>query len=82
MVEQIKNISSELYNDYEDTPSSIIVDESVWCLRKIEKLLRKFRDLQQDKTDRVNHVLDLLNTTNLLCQVLGIDFKKTVILKE
>ena len=78
MVEQIKNISNELYNDFENTPSSIIVDEYVWFLREIEKLLSELRILQQDKTDRLNHVLDHLNTINSLCKILGIDFKKTV----
>ena len=41
MVEQIGNISNELYNDSEDTTSSIVVDESVWSLRRIEKLLSR-----------------------------------------
>ena len=78
MVEQIVNISNELYNGSENTPSSIVVDESVWSLREIKKLLSELRELQQDKTDRLNHVLDLLNTINSLCKVLGIDFKKTM----
>lgn len=30
------------------------------------------------QSDRLNHVLDLLNTLNSLCLVLGIDFKQTV----
>ena len=30
------------------------------------------------QSDRLNHVLDLLNTLNSLCLVLGIDFKETV----
>ena len=76
MVEQVWNISNELYNDSEDTLPSIVVDDSIWPLRKIEKLLSELRELQQDKTDRLNHVLDLLNTVSSLCKVLGIDFSK------
>ena len=78
MVEQVWNISNELYNDSEDTLPSIVMDDSIWPLRKIEKLLSELRELQQDKTDRLNHVSDLLNTVSSLCKVLGIDFSKTV----
>ena len=67
-----------MYNDSEDTMSIIVVDEIDLSLRKLEKLHGELRDLQQDKSDRLNHVLDLFMTINLLCKVLGIDFKKTV----
>ena len=60
VLEQIKNISNELYNDSEDTPSSIVVDETDLSIRKLEELHSELRDLQQDKNDRLNHVLDLL----------------------
>ena len=30
------------------------------------------------QSDRLKHVLDLLNTLNSLCLVLGIDFKETI----
>ncbi|GFY81196.1 FAD/NAD(P)-binding oxidoreductase family protein [Actinidia rufa] len=55
----------------------IVVDETDLSIRKVEELHSEFRDLQQDKIDCLNHVLDLLKTVNSLCKVLGIDFKKT-----
>ena len=54
------------------------MDDSIWSLRKIEQLLSELREFQQDKTDRLNHVSNLLNTVSSLCKVLGIDFNKTV----
>ncbi|GFZ04655.1 sequence-specific DNA binding transcription factor ATNDX [Actinidia rufa] len=77
VLEQIKIISNELYNDSDDTPSSIVVDEIDLSFRKLEELHSEFRDLQQDKGDRQKYVLDLLNTVNSLCKILGIDFKQT-----
>ena len=47
-------------------------------LRKLEELHRELQDLQQDKSDHLKYVLDLLNTMTSVCLVLGIDFKKTV----
>ena len=78
VLEQIKIISNELYNDSDDTPSSIVVDETDLSSRKLEELHSELRDLQQDKGDRQKYVLDLLKTVNSLCKVLGIDFKKMV----
>ena len=56
IIEQIKNISSELYNDSEEPPFSIVVDQKKNSIREIEKLLNELRYLQQDKTNRLNHV--------------------------
>ena len=39
MVEQVWNISNELYIDSEDTLPSIVVDDYIWPLKKIKKLL-------------------------------------------
>ena len=75
---QIENISNELYNDSEDTPSSIVVDETDLSIRKLEDMHSELRDFQQDKGDRQKYILDLLKTVNSLCKVLGIDFKKIV----
>ncbi|GFS34610.1 microtubule-associated protein 65-9 [Actinidia rufa] len=66
ILEQIEKISNELYIDFEDTPSSIVVDESDLSLRKLEELHKGLRDLQQDKGDRQKYVLDLLKTANSL----------------
>ncbi|GFZ15631.1 microtubule-associated protein 65-9 [Actinidia rufa] len=75
---QIEKISNKLYNDSDDTPSSLVVDESDLSIRKLGQLHSELRDLQQDKDDRLNHVLDLLKTVHSLCKVLGLDFETTV----
>ena len=61
-----------------NTLPNIVVDEINLFLRKLEELQLEFQDLQQNKIDRQKHVLDLLNTVNSLCLILGIDFKKKV----
>ncbi|GFY99178.1 leucine-rich repeat transmembrane protein kinase [Actinidia rufa] len=75
---QIEKISNELYNDSDDTPSSLVVNESDLSIRNLGQLHSELRDLQQGKDDRLNHVLDLLKTVHSLCEVLGLDFEKTV----
>ncbi|GFZ14481.1 calcium-dependent protein kinase (CDPK) family protein [Actinidia rufa] len=55
-----------------------VVDESDLSIRKLGQLHNELRDLQQDKDDRLNHVLDLLKTEHSLCKVLGLDFERTV----
>ena len=54
------------------------MDETNLSIRKLEELHSEIRDIQQDKGDRQKYVLNLLNTVNLLCKFLGIDFKKAV----
>ncbi|GFY95671.1 microtubule-associated protein 65-9 [Actinidia rufa] len=71
---QIEKISNKLYNDSDDTLSSLVVDESDLSIRKLGQLHSELRDLQQDKDDRLNHVLDIYS----LCKVLGLDFETTV----
>ncbi|PSS32421.1 Microtubule-associated protein [Actinidia chinensis var. chinensis] len=79
ILEQIQKISNEIHMYSEYTLSRTIVDETDLSLRKLEELNRELQALQKEKSDRVKHVLDLLNTLNSLCLVLGIDFKETVI---
>ena len=56
IIEQIENISSELYNYSEEPPFSKVMDQKKNSIREIEKLLSELRCLQQDKTNRLNHV--------------------------
>ncbi|GFY81967.1 microtubule associated protein (MAP65/ASE1) family protein [Actinidia rufa] len=78
VLEQIQKISNEIHMSSEYTPSRTVVDEADLSLRKLEELHRELQALQKEKSDRLKHVLDLLNTLNSLCLVLGIDFKETV----
>ncbi|KAA8533822.1 hypothetical protein F0562_031339 [Nyssa sinensis] len=78
VLEQIQKISNEIYMPSEYTPSNTVVDETDLSLRKLEELHRELQALQKEKSDRLNQVLDQLNTLNSLCLVLGMDFKQTV----
>lgn len=78
VLEQIRKISNEIHRSSEYPPTSTAVDEADLSSRKLEELHRELQALQKEKSDRLNHVLDLLNTLNSLCLVLGIDFKQTV----
>lgn len=74
---QIQKISSELQCSSGYTPASAIESETDLSLRKLEELQRELQALQKEMSDRLKHVLDLLNTLNSLCLVLGVDFKQT-----
>ncbi|KAG1346973.1 ATP synthase subunit beta [Cocos nucifera] len=77
VLEQIRKISIEI-RLAEYTPSKMAIYESDLSTRKLEELHRQLHSLQKEKTERLKQVLDLLNTLNSLCLVLGIDFKQTV----
>ncbi|KAI8564658.1 hypothetical protein RHMOL_Rhmol03G0198300 [Rhododendron molle] len=77
VLEQIQQISSEMQCLSRYTLASTVVDETDLSLRKLEELQRELQALQKEKSDRLKHVLDLLNTLKSLCSVLGIDFKQT-----
>ncbi|KAF5959891.1 hypothetical protein HYC85_001100 [Camellia sinensis] len=78
VLDQIQKLSNEINMSCEYIPPCIVVDETDLSLRKLEELHRELMALQKEKSDRLKHVLDLLNTLNSLCLVLGIDFKETV----
>ena len=52
VLEQIEKISNELYNDSDDTPSSIVVDETDLSSRKLEELYSELWFFQQYTDDR------------------------------
>ncbi|XP_020105633.1 65-kDa microtubule-associated protein 3-like [Ananas comosus] len=77
VIEQIRKITFEIGpTDY--TPAKLVVDESDLSTRKLEELHKQLQCLQKEKSDRLKKVMDHLNSLNLLCDVLGIDFKQTV----
>ncbi|XAR71788.1 hypothetical protein NMG60_11018201 [Bertholletia excelsa] len=78
VLEQIQNIANEIHRTSEYSTTNTVVDETDLSLRKLEELHRELQALQKEKSDRLKHVLDLLNTLNSQCLVLGIDFKQTV----
>ncbi|KAM7504663.1 hypothetical protein LguiB_003567 [Lonicera macranthoides] len=81
VLEQIQNIKNEIYEAGQYNPSKTLVDETDLSLRKLEELHRELLALQKEKAiiDRMKQVLELQNTLNSLCLVLGIDYKQTVI---
>lgn len=78
VLEQIQKITNEIYRPSEYCRMKDVVDESDLSLRKLEELHRQLQSLQKEKSDRLNQVLEHLNTLNSLCLVLGMDFKHTV----
>ncbi|XAR66171.1 hypothetical protein NMG60_11012291 [Bertholletia excelsa] len=76
VIEKIENISRDL--SLEHTPSVKAVDETDLSLEKLEELQIELEMLEKEKSDRLKHVLELMNDLNLLCSVLGVDFKETV----
>ncbi|OAY69667.1 65-kDa microtubule-associated protein 3, partial [Ananas comosus] len=77
VIEQIRKITLEIRpTDY--TPAKFVVDESDLSTRKLEELHKQLQCLQKEKSDRLKKVMDHLKSLNLLCEVLGIDFKQTV----
>ncbi|XP_062073300.1 65-kDa microtubule-associated protein 3 isoform X3 [Humulus lupulus] len=77
VLEEIGNISNEIYGSAEYIPSATI-DETDFTLRKLEELHRQLHALQKEKSDRLKQVQDYLCTLNSLCLVLGMDFKQTI----
>ncbi|KAJ4959013.1 hypothetical protein NE237_026124 [Protea cynaroides] len=78
ILQQILKISNEISGCAKYNLSEIVVDETDLSLRKLEELNRQLQALQKEKEERLKQVLDLLNTLNSLCIVLGMDFKDTV----
>ncbi|KAM6556429.1 hypothetical protein CsatB_003448 [Cannabis sativa] len=77
VLEEIRNISNEIYESPEYIPSATI-DETDFTLRKLEELHRQLHALQKEKSDRLKQVQDYICTLNSLCSVLGMDFKQTI----
>ncbi|XP_058104137.1 65-kDa microtubule-associated protein 3-like [Magnolia sinica] len=77
VLEQIQQISMEISGSGEYTTSKMVVDETDLSMRKLEELHRQLKALQKEKIDRLQQVLNHLNTLSSLCLVLGMDFKHT-----
>uniref|UniRef100_A0A7N0V4D1 Uncharacterized protein n=1 Tax=Kalanchoe fedtschenkoi TaxID=63787 RepID=A0A7N0V4D1_KALFE len=78
VMEQIREMSIELYRTTEHAASRTDVDEGDLSMRRLDDLHRVLQALQKEKSDRQEQVQGHLNTLNCLCLVLGIDFLQTV----
>ncbi|XP_020091265.1 65-kDa microtubule-associated protein 1-like [Ananas comosus] len=77
---QIEKICGEIAGTIEvgeqvGTPS---VDEDDLSLEKLEDFHSQLQDLQKEKSDRQQKVLDYVSTVHDLCTVLGMDFFSTI----
>ncbi|MQL85025.1 hypothetical protein Taro_017537 [Colocasia esculenta] len=77
VLDQIRKITNEI-KPGEFNSSKMVVDESDLSMKRLEELHRQLQALQKEKSDRLKQVLDLLNSLNSLCLVLGMDFKHTI----
>ncbi|CAN4102670.1 unnamed protein product [Withania somnifera] len=74
---QIQKISSEIAGIGEQVVP-LAVDESDLSVKKLDEFQAQLQELQKEKSDRLQKVLDLVSTVHGLCAVLGMDFFSTV----
>ncbi|XP_017245105.2 65-kDa microtubule-associated protein 3 isoform X2 [Daucus carota subsp. sativus] len=78
VLDKMYNISKELYTSDKEFSDIKGIDESDLSLKRLEGLQSQLHDLEKEKSGRLKLVLDLLNSLNSLCLVLGLDFQQTV----
>ncbi|XP_076910157.1 65-kDa microtubule-associated protein 3-like [Bidens hawaiensis] len=74
VIQQIQMIQMEIYA----TSFKTVLDGTDLSLRKLEDLHVQLQALKKEKSDRINNVLDHMNTLNSLCVVLEMDFNQAV----
>ncbi|GAA0166148.1 hypothetical protein Leryth_007827 [Lithospermum erythrorhizon] len=75
---QIQKISGEIAGTSEQVESPV-VDESDLSVKKLAEFHAHLDELQKEKSERLQKVLELVSTVHDLCAVLGMDFLSTVI---
>ncbi|GMN43064.1 hypothetical protein TIFTF001_012255 [Ficus carica] len=78
VVDQLEKISNEIGGSIEEGLHKMVADETDLSFNKLEELRARLLAYQDEKRDRQKQVEDLLSTLNLLCLVLGVDFKHTI----
>ncbi|GAB2271558.1 hypothetical protein Dimus_006391 [Dionaea muscipula] len=78
VMEQIREISNEMYRSPDGALDDRTLDENDLSLTRLEELHTRLHSLQKQKSDRLKQVLDHLKTLSSLCSVLGMDFKDKV----
>ncbi|KAI3703805.1 hypothetical protein L1987_74000 [Smallanthus sonchifolius] len=74
---QIQKIRGEIAGSNERVPN-VTVDESDLSLKKLKEFHDHLQELQKEKSQRLNNVLEFLNNLHDICGVLGVDFYNTV----
>lgn len=75
---QLQKISDEIFGLGEENSFNVAAYETNLSLHRLEELHRKLSELQNEKTNRLNRVIDHLDNLWTLCLVLGIEFKDKV----
>ncbi|XP_073130952.1 65-kDa microtubule-associated protein 3-like isoform X2 [Henckelia pumila] len=77
-LEELHNIKNEICGSGGYMLSNTDVDETDLSSRKLEEVNGELKALQEEKSARLNQILDYLNLVYSLCSVLGLDFIQTV----
>ncbi|THU71669.1 hypothetical protein C4D60_Mb04t03910 [Musa balbisiana] len=77
---QIQKIRGEIsgtlkLGEQVETP---VVDEEDLSLKKLDEYKLQLQELQREKSDRLQKVLDFVSTVHDLCAVMGLDFFSTI----
>ncbi|KAL8248903.1 hypothetical protein R6Q59_005771 [Mikania micrantha] len=77
---QIEKINSEIlgYNQITNTFSSLNLEEHDLSIRKLGECQSQLHSLQKEKSERIHKVMAYVNEVHLMCNILGLDFGKTV----
>ncbi|KAI3708660.1 hypothetical protein L2E82_37975 [Cichorium intybus] len=73
---QIQKIRGEISGTNDQ--GSFKVDESDLSLKKLDEFHGHLQELQKEKSERLNKVLEFVNIVHDICAVLGVDFYDTV----
>ncbi|KAL0726937.1 hypothetical protein Bca4012_023030 [Brassica carinata] len=73
---QIQKICQQIAGGLNNGP--LVVDESDLSLKRLDDYKSKLQELQKEKSDRLNKVLEFVSTVHDLCAVLGLDFLSTI----
>ncbi|OAY55209.1 65-kDa microtubule-associated protein 1 [Manihot esculenta] len=74
---QIQKICGEISGNL-NVNEAPAVDETDLSLKKLDEYHSKLQELQKEKSDRLQKVLEFVSSVHDLCAVLGIDFFSTV----
>lgn len=77
---QIQQIRAEISGELKagEKLGKSIVDEGDLSLKKLDEYRSHLRELQKEKSDRLQKIFDFVSTVHDLCSVLGIDFLSTI----
>uniref|UniRef100_A0A7N0U1W5 Uncharacterized protein n=1 Tax=Kalanchoe fedtschenkoi TaxID=63787 RepID=A0A7N0U1W5_KALFE len=75
---QIQKITGEITGSLNSKGQSPVVDEANLSLQKLDEYNAQLQELQKEKSDRLQKVLEFVSSVHDLCGVLGMDFFSTV----